>query len=270
MKLRKAIEKAKKERSRNRGTITLSSKVADTDYDESLPPDYSESRRVDLDLDVVGNNRCVCLFPEQPANGAYKILRTQIQQRIQEKGHNTVMVTSVLPGEGKTLTSINLALTFAKEISRTVLLVDCDLRAQRIHEYLGYKSDLGLISYLVDSTPIRDLIVWPGVEKLSIISGGKKIHDSTELIGSPKMKSLIKEMRSRYSGRFIIFDTPPVLTGADAIAFAPLVDSIILVVEEGRTSMDDIKKALDLLPKEKFLGFVMNRDTSPIKEYGTY
>jgi non-specific protein-tyrosine kinase len=214
------------------------------------------------------DNRCVGFFPDAPEIEHYKILRTQIQQRGVDKGWNTFMITSAMPGEGKTLTSINLALTFAKAFNQTALLVDSDLRQQRVHQYLGYDSDLGLLDYLLEGCPLSDLIVWPGVEKLTVISGGRQIHDSTELLGSPRMTELVGEMKSRYADRFVFFDVPPLLAAADAMAFAPLVDGILLVVETGRTALPDIRKALDMIPKEKFIGFVLNRNSAPDKKYG--
>ena len=177
------------------------------------------------------------------------------------------MITSVQAGEGKTLTAINLAVTFAKEYDQTVLLVDCDLRRQKVHQYLNFSSEKGIVDYLMNGHPLNDLIVWPNIEKLTLISGGKTIANSAELLGSPKMKALVQEIKSRYDDRCVIFDTPPILGWADAIAFAPLVDCILMVVEEGRTSIKDVNKALEMIPKEKFLGFVLNRRKSPLNKY---
>jgi non-specific protein-tyrosine kinase len=148
-----------------------------------------------------------------------------------------------------------------------VLLVDADLMRQNVHKYLGFPSDRGLIDYLVNDQPLKDFIVWPGIDKLTLISGGRTIHDSSELLGSPRMKALINEMKTRYPDRYVFFDVPPVLGGADAIVLAPLVDCVIMVVAEGRTSIHDIKKALQFLPREKFLGYVLNRQTSPMRNY---
>ncbi len=199
------------------------------------------------------------MFSDAPEAEYYKVLRTSIQHRTKEKGWNTIMITSVQPGEGKTLTCINLAVSFAKEFNQTVLLVDCDLKRQNIHRYLNFSFDKGIVDYLLNDCALKDLMVWPGIEKLTLISGGKTISNSAELLGSPKMKALVKEIKNRYDDRYVIFDTPPVLGWADAAAFAPLVDCILMVVEEGRTSIKDVKKALEMIPSEKFLGFVLNR-----------
>lgn len=230
-------------------------------------PVYREINTVVLDPQVVSENHIIGMSEDAPEVDFYKILRTQIQHRTKDKGWRTIMITSVNPGDGKTLTSINLAITFAKEFSQTVLLVDSDLMRQRIHKYLGYPSDKGLIDYLVNDLPLKDFITWPGIDKLTVISGGRTIHDSSELLGSPRMRALVQEMKSRYSDRYVFFDVPPVLGGADAIVLAPLVDAVIMVVAEGHTSIHDVKKALELLPKDKFLGFVLNRQKAPMLNY---
>ena len=223
-----------------------------------------------LDPEKLKENRCVCISSDSVEVEIYKLLRTQVLQRTKEKGWNTIMITSALPDEGKTLTSINLALTFAKEFAQTVLLVDCDLKRQDIHKRLGVASPKGLVDYLVDDLPISELLIRPDVEDLTFISGGRTIQESTELIGSPKMKELIVEMKNRYKDRYIFFETPPVLYGADAVAFAPLIDGILFVVQAGRTSIQEVKKALGLLPEEKFLGFVLNRTKVTKQEYAIY
>ncbi|MCF6291634.1 MAG: polysaccharide biosynthesis tyrosine autokinase [Desulfobacterales bacterium] len=226
--------------------------------------------QVILEPGKLQENRCVCISSDSVEVEIYKLLRTQILQRTREKGWNTIMITSALPDEGKTLTAINLALTFAKEFAQTVLLVDCDLKRQDIHKRLGVDSPKGLIDYLVDEVPISELLIRPDIEDLTFISGGRTIQESTELIGSPKMKDLIVEMKNRYKDRYIFFETPPVLYGADAVAFAPLVDGILFVVQAGRTSIQNVKKALALLPEEKFLGFVLNRTKITKQEYAIY
>ena len=119
----------------------------------------------------------------------------------------------------------------------------------------------------MEDRPLKDIIVWPNIDKLTLISGGKTIANSSELLGSPKMKALVQEIKNRYEDRYVIFDVPPVLSGADAITFSQMVDCILMVVEEGRTSIKEIKKALEMIPTEKFLGFVYNRAISPMHSY---
>lgn len=227
-------------------------------------PNYSVSRLVELAPATVAANRCILHHPPDSAEtDAYRMLRTQILQRCNEKGGNTLMVTSAVAGEGKSLTALNLAVTLAQEFSHTVLLVDCDLRQQMIHRYLGYQSERGLIDHLFHGAPLSDLITWPGIEKLTVISGGRPITGSSELLGSPQMRELVEEMKSRYPERYVIFDVPPLLAGADALAFVPLVDHIVFTVQEGETSIHNVKKALQMVPAKKVLGLVLNRQKSP-------
>ena len=269
MKLKKSIEKAKQQRQEAirkapiEGFLTDKKAIAK----EWIPPVYSESKPIELDFEKLAENRCICVLPDVPEAEHYKILRTNIQQRALENNWNTIMITSIHPGEGKTLTSINLAITFAKEFDHTVLLVDCDLKRQNIHRYLNFSFEYGIVDYLVEDRPLKDLIVWPGIDKLTLISGGKTIANSAELLGSAKMKAFVQEIKNRYADRYIIFDVPPVLSGADTIAFSPLVDCILMVVEEGRTSIKDVKKALEMIPNEKILGFALNRGSSTMHGY---
>jgi non-specific protein-tyrosine kinase len=190
---------------------------------------------------------------------AYKLLRSQVIRRTREKGWNTVMITSPTAGDGKTVTAVNLALTFAKEFSQTVLLVDANLRHQDVYRMLGLPGDAGLVDHLLDARPLTDLIVWPGIEKLTVISGGRAMADSAELLSSPRMAELVGQMKTRYPDRYILFDTAPVLQGADALSFAAIVDAFIMVVQWGRTRLDDIRRAMELIPREKFIGFALNR-----------
>jgi len=232
-----------------------------------VSPSYTISRSVALNPQVLAANRCVGYHHDSHELEFYKVLRTQILQRT-NGGGNTVMVTSALPGEGKTLTAINLAFTFAKEFKQTALLVDCDLRQQRIHKVLGFPSEKGVADYLLNDCPIQELFVWPGVEKLTVISGGKTVKESSELLGSPGMGSLVADMKNRYPDRYVFFDVPPLLTSADALAFAPFVDHILVTVQAGQTSLQDVDKALRLLPGEKVLGLVMNRQESALTPPG--
>jgi non-specific protein-tyrosine kinase len=221
-------------------------------------PTYTQSRTLPLNPLTAAENRCVAVLPNSPDVEVYRLLRTQIMQKTEQSGGRTVMITSPLPGEGKTTTAINLAFTFAREFKQTVLLVDCDLHRQRIHELLGIRSEKGLANHLLNDEPISDLIIWPGIEKLTVISGGRTIQESTEVLGSPRMKALVQDMKARYPDRYIFFDVPAVLTSADALALAPQVDYILMVVSAGCTPLSEVKRALQLLPGEKILGLTLN------------
>jgi non-specific protein-tyrosine kinase len=223
-----------------------------------VSPNYTQSRTIQLNPLTAIANRCVAALPSSPHLEAYRLLRTQILQRTEQDGGRAVMVTSPLPGEGKTLTAINLAFTFAREFQQTVLLVDCDFRRQRIHEMLGIKSEKGLVNHILNDEQISDLIIWPGVEKLTLISGGRTIQECAEVLESPRMRALVQDMKSRYPDRYIFFDVPALLSCADALALTPQVDYVLLVVSAGSTPLSEVRRALELLPPEKVLGLVLN------------
>ena len=143
-----------------------------------VSPRYRVSREVRLDPAVLEKNRVVAYNTASPEIEAYRVLRTRILHRTRGDGGATVMITSALSGEGKTVTAVNLALTFAKAFSQTALLVDADLKRQQVHQVMGFESDKGLGDYLQDGCDVSELIVWPGIEKLTVISGGKRIEES--------------------------------------------------------------------------------------------
>ena len=113
-----------------------------------------------------------------------------------------------------------------------------------------------------DGAALPDLIVWPGVDKLTLISGDRTVSDSSELLSSDMMAKLVKEMGERYDDRYVFFDAPPVLGHSEAISLAPLVDGILMVVEAGKTTKKDIRESLSILPKEKLLGFLLNKQAA--------
>jgi non-specific protein-tyrosine kinase len=272
MKLTKAIEKSKRVgRSKRppsaKRLIPIEHKVRNNEW---KPPVYSDSTRVRLDPECLLDNRCICISPDSPELESYKVLRTKIQQLTKSKGWNTVMVTSAEAGEGKTFTAVNLALTFARAYNQTVLLVDCDFRRQNVQKMMGFKSNAGLIDYLVDKRPLNEFIIWPGIDKMTVISGGRTFEDSAELLDSPRMKKLVHELKTRYDDRYIIFDVPPLLGAADALALMPYVDCVVMVVEEGKTAMRNVLRAVEAIPKEKLLGFVMNKQKAGGSQYMNY
>lgn len=222
-------------------------------------PSYVESRHIRPDLDRMEAHRCLGMFSDAEVTENYTQLRTQILRKIRAKGWNTIMITSAEPGAGKTVTAVNLALTFAKTFEDTVLLVDCDLRKQRICDYMGLPGDKGLADIILEGVPMNEVMVWPGIEKMTVISGGRKVNGSAELLGSPRMAALVDEMKNRYSDRYVFFDVPAALQMADALTVAPLVDCVLIVVEEGKTTHSEIQTMLGMFPREKILGYVVNK-----------
>jgi Mrp family chromosome partitioning ATPase len=145
-------------------------------------------------------------------------------------------------------------------VNQTVLLVDADLRSPSIHRYFGIPRGEGLVDHLTAGVPINELLIHPeGLGKLVLLPGGRPATQAPELINSPLMGELVQDLKHYYPGRYVLFDLPPLLNFADALAFAPLMDGIIVVVEAGKTSREDIERCQEMLKKFNLLGFVLNK-----------
>jgi exopolysaccharide/PEP-CTERM locus tyrosine autokinase len=221
---------------------------------------YTCTRTVPVQAETLQRHRIVAGDENDLVREELKILRTQILQRTKADKRNTLMITGPLPGDGKTLTAINLAISMAQEVDKTVLLVDADLRHPSVHDYFGIPRGPGLTDYLLGGMSIPQLLVHPeGFDKLVILPGGRPVDGAAELVGSPMMADLTRELKHYYPDRYVLFDLPPLLSYADPLAFAPLVDGIILVVEMGKTPREDILKCVELLQNYPILGFVLNK-----------
>jgi capsular exopolysaccharide synthesis family protein len=199
-------------------------------------------------------------YTQGPFVDAYKILRTQVMHRLRENGWNVLGVTSPGYREGKTLTAVNLAISLAMETTQTVLLVDSDLRDPSVQHVFGLKDCPGLADYLLDDSPLENLLLHPGIGRFVLLPGGRAITSSTEILTSPKMVALVEELKHRYPARIVIFDLPPLLHTADVLAFSPYTDALLMVVEEGKTTGEELQRALGLVRNSRpVLGTVLNK-----------
>ena len=205
------------------------------------------------------SNRVLTALSDQRALDAYNLLRTQVLQVTKAKGWTSLMVTSVGPGEGKTTTAINLAASLARDAQQTSLLVDCHLRAPKVDTYLGLEACPGLTDHLLNDEAIPDLLVSPGMDHFVVLPAGRCLSASTDLLGSPRVKGLVKEFQDRYPDRYVLYDCPHLLDMPDALVFSSYVDGIILVVEADRTRQQDIESALGLLKDKNLIGLVLNK-----------
>ena len=173
---------------------------------------------------------------------------------------NLILVTSSVMGEGKTTTSVNLALSIAQERDHTVLLVDCDVVKQGVSRMLGVSSMPGLIDVLEDDYfTIGDALLRTDVPELSVLAAGKQHEYVTELLASQRMSNLVEEMSSRYEDRVIIFDAPPLLPTPQTQVLASLIGQIVFVIEAGQTPQSAVEEALDMIRGDKPIGLVLNK-----------
>jgi protein-tyrosine kinase len=178
----------------------------------------------------------------------------------QVKNGNLIMVTSSLPGEGKSFSSVNLAMSIAMEMDHTVLLVDADVAKPSVPGLLGLKADRGLMDLLLDdSLQLSDVLIKTNVEKLTLLPAGRGHRYSTELLASVAMRRLIEEMGQRYSDRIIIFDSPPLLATSEARVLASYMGQIVVVVEAQKTTHEALREALKHLEHCEIVGMLLNK-----------
>lgn len=175
-----------------------------------------------------------------------------------ETSNNSILVTSSVQHEGKSITALNLAISLAQEYDHTVLLIDADFRRPSIHSYLGIEQRVGFSDCLLGKAEIGDVIIPTGIGRLSVITAGSEVPNPVELFASQKTETLIAEIMNRYHDRFIIFDSPPVLLFAESRTLAHLVDGVLFVVKEHLASQKNVKEAIEALKGCRMLGMVYN------------
>jgi len=224
--------------------------------DQTNPP---QPRSIELNRELLRKHRIIAGFDPGPYVDAYKVLRTRVLQKMREKGWNTLAVTSVDAGAGKTVAAINLSLSLASEVKQTALLVDANLRNPSVHQYLGLSPQTGLADHLLDQTEIGKMLYQPkGMPQFSVIPGSRPIVHSAELMSSPQMAALVEQLRREDGSRIVVFDLPHLKT-ADALAFAPLVDAVLLVVEAGVTTDEALASAVEHLEGTPIIGTLLNK-----------
>ena len=158
---------------------------------------------------------------------------------------NLIMVTSALPAEGKTFTAVNLAISIAMEFERRVLLVDADVTRPSLPNLLGIPAQKGLLDVLCDkSVHLSEVLLHTNVDKLSVLTAGTPHLNATELLASPAMNRLLKEMAQRYPDRIIVFDAPPLLITTEARVLVTHMGQVLFVVRAAETTQSAVKQAL--------------------------
>jgi len=198
----------------------------------------------------------------------YHVLRMRCIKSLEKNCWSTVAVTSPSRGSGNTLTAINLAISIARQSTHRVLLVELDLVSPSFDRLLGFERVRGMADYLLDDAPLSEIVLDIGVEGLAIIPAGSPVANSFELLSSRKMARFVGEIKQGNDHEVVLFDLPSVLAFGDAVAFSPLVDCALLVVEEGSTKVSDVRRSLTRLEHTKILGVVLNRSIRGDNEIG--
>lgn len=210
-----------------------------------------------------------CVLPQvadRAALRSYKILRTRLLRRLTAEHWGWIAVTSTRAGEGKTLTSINLAAALAQEPNTHVCLVDLDLPRPQVAAQMGIRCERGLGDYLLGEAEALQVIYSCGIPNLLVVPNSRTFDYSSETLAGARMLELLRVIETELPHHIVIFDMPP-LTSDDALAFAPRVDGVLLVVAEGRTQRDAVVKSKELLGEMNLIGVVLNtsseRDDAP-------
>jgi capsular exopolysaccharide synthesis family protein len=220
---------------------------------------YTHTKKIPLSQETRQRNRIIDGNSSDAVTTAYKMLRTHVLRLFRQNNWNSLAVTSAHESEGKSLTAINLAISLALEINHTVLLVDLDFRKPGLHNYFEYDLNVSLSNYLRGEHDLSAVLVNPVIDRLVLLPTHEIIENPSEMLSSPRMRALFGELKSRYPSRIIIYDLPPLLSSEDAMAFSPYVDAALLVVEDGRTRNDEVKRSLDMLQSTNVLGTVLNK-----------
>jgi len=226
-------------------------------------PDHAMSITNEL---IVTHNESRSAIAEE-----YRKLKSIIVKLSKEETFkNTLMITSSVACEGKSITALNLAICLAQEYDHTVLLVDADLRKPSLHRYLGVAQKPGLVECLMDDLPLSQALVKTGIGKLTLLPTGRRMENPLELFTSKRMHDFIYEVKHRYPDRYIIIDTTPTLPFAESRYLARIVDGTIFVVREGLCTLNNVAHALEELKYANIFGVVYNDTTRRASDEGYY
>lgn len=269
--IQKALEKAKLRHAQKPEPIRVEPTKAENSVSQAEDPlaapiesiSYSQTKVVNVPNHQLERKRIIAGFYNNPQSAVFRMLRTQVLKKMRSNRWQTLAVTSPTAGEGKSIVAANLAMAIAMELNQTVLLVDMDLRNPSISNYFGLNAQVGLKDYLSGDLKLSEVLINPGIKRLVILPGVGRAEDSAELLSSPKMASLVADIKSQYDSRVIIFDVPPVLQTDDVSLAASYFDSTLLVLEDGKNTESNITKSLQMLEGSHLLGTVVNKSASP-------
>jgi capsular exopolysaccharide synthesis family protein len=208
------------------------------------------------------------LAPHAVAAEQYRTLRTRIVLNENGEPRRVLLVTSPGEGDGKSVTSANLALTMAQEFNRRIVLVDGDLRRPGVHELFGLSPTPGLADVLAGNVALDDALVDLPDFNLSVLPAGLTPERPAELLGSIAMRRMLDALRTRFDR--VLVDMPPVIPLADVGVLAPQVDGALLVVRAGATKRPEIERALSVFDANRIVGLVLNGTGGTQPDYSAY
>lgn len=279
--IRKALDLARLERAQadlRRAEPSAPSGVAASPVAEfdattaaNTPPSgitYTRTRSFAPSADVLERNRILNPESAEPASVAFRMLRTQVIQRMDANGWRSLAIFSPGANDGKSTTAINLAVSLASDRLHTVLLVGFDFKRPTLAARFGLTPELGSDDAMLGKASVEDCLYHPeGFDRLVLMPARSTLADSSEILAGPRSRAIMGEIRARYPERVLVFDLPPVLSADDALSFAPLVECGLVVAAEGRTRRNNLVRTMELLQKTPIVGTVLNRAVDAPADY---
>ena len=221
---------------------------------QTAAPLPAVSKRVELDLEALAAMGLVTPnAPRTPMADQYRVIKRPLIRNATGRGAemlnhgNLIMVTSALAGEGKSFTSLNLAMSIAAELDHTVMLVDADVARPSVLRMLGLPPGPGLLDVLDESVDLADALLRTSIDKLTVLPSGTPHARATELLASDAMRKLLDDMARRYPDRIIIFDSPPLLLTTESAVLASQMGQIVVVVHAESTPQSAVRRALNTI-----------------------
>lgn len=214
---------------------------------------------VHTDREWLREQRVIAASQHDERVGHYRQLRTLLLKTMRDNHWSTLAITSAHKGAGKSLTAANLAISLARDVNTTVLLVDLDLNTPSIHDKLKLHPKKGLVDFLEGDAELEEIVFAPGIQGLLVLAGRSAGKEASELLASPKLQQLIHDLCHQDETKITIFDLPPLLRNDDAILFAPYADATLIVVEDGVTTAEELQQTMRLLQKANVIGTVLNK-----------
>jgi protein-tyrosine kinase len=242
-------------RPRNTGVLQPAPGTASPD---AFTPQF---RSAPVDPDAMERHHVLLRVHDVAISRAYKILRTRVLRRLSANNWASLGITGIAAGEGKSLTAVNLALALAQDVNTWVTLVDLDLQRPQLGSYLGMTYEHGLTDFLTGQVELEQIVYDIGVKRLAVVPNATSVESSSELLSSPRMADFVNALESQSPRRVVVYDMPPLMVTDDVLAFAPRVDSFLVVVAQGQTARRTLANATEVLSELNVLGVVLNRST---------
>lgn len=248
------------------GMLKVLDETSDVEVDSATPA--ASLKRVRIEPDACERSRVLYtddqLASDPRGAAAYRLLRGRLLQQMRAKNWSCIGISSPGAGEGKTVTTLNLALAIAREKQRDVYLLDLDMRNPTVLEYLGARVETSLDRYFAANVEAADVLHETDVEGLIVAGAAKSVRNASELLATSRLEDLLRWIRRRSPDALILIDLPPITSTDEALVVAPRVDGLFIVATEGRTRRDALERSMSLLSDFRVAGMILNRSSESV------